>query len=760
MRDANPGAAAAHLQSRGHILSRFTLSYFLLLLIPAALCVCSYITAMNLAKSSVMENQRLVLSHALQRLESSVSEAEHLTLTLSQMGDISTAMQQPQPTWPHALFAINKAIEQLPRFTDSNGIITSYMLYSVIGDYILAPSMAFLRLPLYYESSLWFEGLDYAAWHSRVLDMSRITGMLPASRHIQLATGMAHSLALFRPYIPVVNNTGSGRIAGKAIFLLSVDKIEQMLQPTLTMGAKRIDLTDRSGALLAQYGEEGSSVELPGSEGTLRLRLDGEDTFVIYQTSGPLGLCVASHIPMRTIIRRCNVLLGTLIAGMFALMLAGICLAVSIARLNRRPLRQLIGGLPEGNGMNSLWDVDRAVRRLAHQQTLLEAQLFERQSQMRSTCVHQLVNGVNCSELELEAMLGHADLVIHGSVYRGIYMEVPEDREITEDSLTRADHTQDVVRSVLEPYNDQVMFLALLDHAHYILLYMTDGEDDGHAALGSLLGEVYQKLKAAFGLQTQFFVGHLCTSLQKLHHSYAVAMRMMESNNKTTAQFLRVAETDQSAEKGYLYSVRDEQRLTALAGKGDFSAIEEELACIFQRNFVQAQLSDFMRQLLYSRMIGTLALSNEYQTNAMELEDGFFGLSGMSFFEALGTHYARWCAQSLARIENYRVQLIKDVILHIETRFMDAGMGLASVAIRFGVTESYLSGFFKEKVGKTFSAYLESIRIRHANHLLLTTQQTIEGIAKQVGYTNDDSFRRAYRRLHGYTPSQHRNLLI
>ena len=72
------------------------------------------------------------------------------------------------------------------------------------------------------------------------------------------------------------------------------------------------------------------------------------------------------------------------------------------------------------------------------------------------------------------------------------------------------------------------------------------------------------------------------------------------------------------------------------------------------------------------------------------------------------------------------------------------------------MTESYLSLFIKEKLGETFSARVERLRIEKANQLLRETDLRIDVISEQVGYANSNTFRRAYRRVQGFSPSDYR----
>ncbi|MBQ6876616.1 MAG: helix-turn-helix transcriptional regulator, partial [Lachnospiraceae bacterium] len=59
--------------------------------------------------------------------------------------------------------------------------------------------------------------------------------------------------------------------------------------------------------------------------------------------------------------------------------------------------------------------------------------------------------------------------------------------------------------------------------------------------------------------------------------------------------------------------------------------------------------------------------------------------------------------------------------------------------------------------GKTFSAYVESLRMQRAQQLLRETSDTVQEIAEAVGYINANSFYKAYKRCFGEPPLSYRN---
>jgi AraC-like DNA-binding protein len=70
--------------------------------------------------------------------------------------------------------------------------------------------------------------------------------------------------------------------------------------------------------------------------------------------------------------------------------------------------------------------------------------------------------------------------------------------------------------------------------------------------------------------------------------------------------------------------------------------------------------------------------------------------------------------------------------------------------------EKYISQLFKEVTGINLSDHLEKIRMDHAASLLKDNEFTVDEIASRVGYNSSHSFRRAFKRVTGISPSAFR----
>lgn len=96
--------------------------------------------------------------------------------------------------------------------------------------------------------------------------------------------------------------------------------------------------------------------------------------------------------------------------------------------------------------------------------------------------------------------------------------------------------------------------------------------------------------------------------------------------------------------------------------------------------------------------------------------------------------------------------LEKDILDYIEQNYNNQQLSITSVTEHFRISAPTLQKRMNACVGKTFSAYVEELRMNKARKALLTTDLTIQEISESIGYTNTNSFYKAYKRIFGESP--------
>jgi len=107
--------------------------------------------------------------------------------------------------------------------------------------------------------------------------------------------------------------------------------------------------------------------------------------------------------------------------------------------------------------------------------------------------------------------------------------------------------------------------------------------------------------------------------------------------------------------------------------------------------------------------------------------------------------------------KSHNTALAEGIRLFIAERYGDPDLGLAMVAEKFRMSENYLSNLYKEQTGECISETIEAARISEAKKALRASGEPLEAIAASSGYRSVASFRRAFKRVVGVSPSDYRN---
>ncbi|MCV4232702.1 helix-turn-helix domain-containing protein [Virgibacillus sp. LDC1] len=99
----------------------------------------------------------------------------------------------------------------------------------------------------------------------------------------------------------------------------------------------------------------------------------------------------------------------------------------------------------------------------------------------------------------------------------------------------------------------------------------------------------------------------------------------------------------------------------------------------------------------------------------------------------------------------------EEILSLIAEKGMDPNCSLQMMADYFDMSVSNFSHHFKKTMGQNFKEYIDQLRIQKSIQLLRNSEETLEAISQQVGYTNTSSFIRSFKKMVGTTPGQYRN---
>jgi transcriptional regulator GlxA family with amidase domain len=104
------------------------------------------------------------------------------------------------------------------------------------------------------------------------------------------------------------------------------------------------------------------------------------------------------------------------------------------------------------------------------------------------------------------------------------------------------------------------------------------------------------------------------------------------------------------------------------------------------------------------------------------------------------------------RVTEGRLRLVPDAAVAAHPA---EDTSLATLAGRAGLSPRHFARLFRQEIGMTPAAWVETVRIDAARQMLETGERP-EQAAAACGFTDIDTFRRAFQRQAGVTPAEYR----
>lgn len=126
------------------------------------------------------------------------------------------------------------------------------------------------------------------------------------------------------------------------------------------------------------------------------------------------------------------------------------------------------------------------------------------------------------------------------------------------------------------------------------------------------------------------------------------------------------------------------------------------------------------------------------------------------YFDKISGYCADVCLNNGNRMDNSSSGLKNAVIEYVNAHFSEPDLSVSGIARHFNITDKYLSTYFREQTNEKLSNYIEKIRIEYACTLLRNPSISIEDTALRSGYWQTHTFRAAFKRVKGITPTDYR----
>lgn len=219
--------------------------------------------------------------------------------------------------------------------------------------------------------------------------------------------------------------------------------------------------------------------------------------------------------------------------------------------------------------------------------------------------------------------------------------------------------------------------------------------------------------------------------------------------------FLTLNAVEEFDTKKYLRSLVNEDYLLGIARIEDyFNTIIEKVP----KHHLLKQQANNIFYTLFSMLIDAYEDTSNLESIKQQflfainhthyLED--FSLLILETIEAIKDFIEERQSQS-----QYENETIANITKFIDNNYQK-NISLQILAETFHFNYNYLSKFFSQHFNTSFTEYLNSIRLKKAQELLLTSTLTLSDIALTCGYADLSYFSKLFKKYYGTSPSRYR----
>lgn len=280
------------------------------------------------------------------------------------------------------------------------------------------------------------------------------------------------------------------------------------------------------------------------------------------------------------------------------------------------------------------------------------------------------------------------------------------------------------------------------------------------------LSEIQREIRKNFCISFSVGIGKCHAGYEGVHVSYIEALKALRYKILIGNGSIIFWNSNMERNVEYFYPYDREKRILNWLSTKNINRIEEEIHQLIQdiKNIGNISYDNIMH--IFNQLIAmTIKYLVQSNINISEIFDNVYisshKISGLDTLEDIENYVISFYRQIISYIAECESE--KNIsYMHLITTYIEqnytAEISFEEMAENIGISYSYMRKIIKEATGKSLTDLINNKRVEEAKKLLLETNMNIKDIALKVGYNNDQSLTRFFKKYEGITPGEFRNM--
>ncbi|WP_261305458.1 helix-turn-helix domain-containing protein [Paenibacillus andongensis] len=754
---------------------RFLISYIVILIIPSIAGYMSYRTSITVTQSISIENNVTQLQKSQEILERRMAEVESFTRQLALNQDLSVLLNEKLVDDKANVYGVWKITRDIKAYSQTNDFLKQFYIYLTNFNVVVTPGNAYFRPEHYYQTSH-YSNLSLDEWKKTVLEKTHRSEIMPLSPFVN--NGVQTSVVTFMQSLPLDSFGDSP----PATVVTIID--EQTINSVLS------GLRDPNGGWTHISDSEGHTISL---QGISQLEMDHlsadsrfdkgkvsqfyDDDLVIRIQSKSTGWVYSTGIPRYVLMENANKIKYITWSVTGVAILIGLFVGFMLSYRNTAPINRLLSVMKEQFGKEATTErneydfLQGNISSIITNNKRLESELNRQLPLIRDAFYKRLIAGEFQSREELISAAAQADTGLNMNAgYTGILQINGYSGMESVEILNELNAARLILKQILMDSGSRLhVHMTDLGSDRIVTLFTSgekdEGEEVGKEDIEQLVANLADLAFTDYRITITAALSDPFSSVMEISRSYEQARQALEyavyMNRKGIVWY-----SDTRVESNtYYYPIDVELRLISTIRAGDVDEAERIVKSMIEQNTENRELSVEMKHQFIGEVKGTL-LKLLDQKALMEspmfekIKNRIISIQATEAMELISREIneiiSAMCGLIMSKKNDAHIKTVKQINDYIAEKYSDPDLNLYRIAEIVERPEKYISQLFKEVTGTNLSDHLEKVRMDHAATLLKRNQYNVDEIASHVGYNSSHSFRRAFKRVMGVSPSSFR----
>lgn len=738
------------------LLFRLVTSYSSILLFVLILGLFFMLSLGSTYRSSSYRQNTTLFKNSVKDMDTSLRLFSTLTTQIGSNETIKSLSYIDSTEKTYNFYALGKeSMEYLSNLMSMQGMlpINSFYVYLPETEYFLSPSQFASKEMFYFQRTSLAEDLS-AKRDALISSYDNVMTLLPFSEY----NSTKEPVYLYK--IPLSATFSQSFHPGIACFELNAAALQENFEEVLTSTSAFLYITDKTGMPLISMGNTQVFSTVIESLTTLadntssahhheEFKQNGQKYTITKTVSGFNGWNYYLIQPSAYLLNDLAAYQATYMIAIIAVLVLSFLMILSLSRANMNPYEQMHTRLETSHQENAI---------LQEKNESLQDALTKQRPLVYSAYVARIMKGAVSSDADVREINDFLKIEGLGKLNYEVLLVSLRLEQLDDLNRYQLQEYESLLYRCFYHYFGSNILIYHPDVNNFALLLSSEDKTEVPACIEKIrqtFTELHNYLLEEHSLWTFAGLGDSNTMLPYFWKSYQQALEAA-SLLKEDSFFQSYHELTRSSET-YYYPYEMAQQLTSFIKDANTIQINEIFKLIVRENVTYRSISATNLQWLLSDLRTTLikirqSLGDYPEALPTDFDSRLTGETTLDGMQQLSLVLA-----SCFKASDTGNRMIASIQSYISKNYHDPDLSLKKISEVFSISESYFSYLFKAETGRNFSEYLEELRMQQAMHLLKETDTPLSELYSHLGYSNPNSFRRAFKKVYGSSPKAFRH---